>query len=143
MSISKATRVFESPLLCTWQFECSVHIFRGPCIDQTLNRTRKLKWQDILKWYFESIKWVANCWKFQCFQFWISRVFCFCKLSTGFLKKIVKTYLFKWWSTTSSSATLLEVSVFSVREFCWFVEFTEFSVSKSLRSNDCLIRDTR
>ena len=28
--ISKAIRVFESPLLCIWQFECSVHIFRGP-----------------------------------------------------------------------------------------------------------------
>ena len=23
-------RVFESPLLCIWEFECSVHIFRGP-----------------------------------------------------------------------------------------------------------------
>ena len=30
MGISKATRVFESPLLSIWQFECSVHIFRGP-----------------------------------------------------------------------------------------------------------------
>ena len=24
-------RVFESPLLCIWKFECSVHIFIGPC----------------------------------------------------------------------------------------------------------------
>ena len=31
MAISKATRVFESPLLCIRPFECSVHIFRGPC----------------------------------------------------------------------------------------------------------------
>ena len=32
MGISKAIRVFESPLLCIWQFECSVHIFRGPWV---------------------------------------------------------------------------------------------------------------
>ena len=30
MGISKAIRVFECPLLCIWQFECSVHIFRSP-----------------------------------------------------------------------------------------------------------------
>ena len=29
LGISKAIRIFESPLLCIWQFECSVHIFRG------------------------------------------------------------------------------------------------------------------
>ena len=32
MGYSKVARVFESPLLCIWQFECSVHIFRGPWI---------------------------------------------------------------------------------------------------------------
>ena len=30
LGIIKAARVFESPLLWIWQFECSVHIFRGP-----------------------------------------------------------------------------------------------------------------
>ena len=30
LSISKAIRVFESPLLCIWKFEYPVHIFRGP-----------------------------------------------------------------------------------------------------------------
>jgi hypothetical protein len=30
LDISKAIRVFVFPLLCIWQFECSVHIFRGP-----------------------------------------------------------------------------------------------------------------
>ena len=29
-----AIRVVESPLLCIWRFECSVHIFRGPWIVQ-------------------------------------------------------------------------------------------------------------
>ena len=33
LGISKAIRVFESLLLCIWQFECSVHRFRGPCLD--------------------------------------------------------------------------------------------------------------
>ena len=33
LGISKTIRVFESPLLCIWQFECSVHIFRGPCFN--------------------------------------------------------------------------------------------------------------
>ena len=28
--VSKAISVFESLLLCIWQFECSVYIFRGP-----------------------------------------------------------------------------------------------------------------
>ena len=28
--ISKVIRVFEFPLLCIWQYECSVHIFRSP-----------------------------------------------------------------------------------------------------------------
>ena len=31
LGISKAIGVIVSPLLCIWQFECSVHIFRGPC----------------------------------------------------------------------------------------------------------------
>ena len=30
LGIIKAKRVFESPILCIWQFECSVYIFRGP-----------------------------------------------------------------------------------------------------------------
>ena len=30
IGISKAITVFESPLLCIWQFECSVYIFRVP-----------------------------------------------------------------------------------------------------------------
>ena len=34
LGISKAIRVFESPLRCIWQFECSAHIFRGPCPTQ-------------------------------------------------------------------------------------------------------------
>ena len=32
LGISKAIRGFESPLLCIWQFEISVHIFMGPSL---------------------------------------------------------------------------------------------------------------
>ena len=32
LGLSKDIRVFESPILCIWQVECSVRIFRGPCL---------------------------------------------------------------------------------------------------------------
>ena len=32
LGFSKAIGVFDSPLLSIWQFEHSVHIFRGPCL---------------------------------------------------------------------------------------------------------------
>ena len=35
LGTSKAIRVFESPLLSIWQFEFSVHIFRGPCVSES------------------------------------------------------------------------------------------------------------
>ena len=40
LGISTAIRVFESPLLCIWQFECSVHIFRGPCLTADTSREK-------------------------------------------------------------------------------------------------------
>ena len=32
LGISKGIRISEFPLLCIWQFDCSVHIIRGPCV---------------------------------------------------------------------------------------------------------------
>ena len=37
LGTSKAIRIFESPLLCIWQFECSVHIFRGPWVVEEID----------------------------------------------------------------------------------------------------------
>ena len=42
MGISNTSMVFEYPLLCIWQFECSVHIFRGPWVD--LPFWNKIEW---------------------------------------------------------------------------------------------------
>ena len=52
LGIIKAKRVFESPILCIWQFECSVYIFRGPWIGWWCHTVKVRDWESLGTRYF-------------------------------------------------------------------------------------------
>ena len=70
LGISKAIRIFESPLLCIWQFECSVHIFRGPCsrLMDVLVDAREVLRNDALLLLIQLTKGHANLQKIVAFE---------------------------------------------------------------------------
>ena len=48
LGVSKTIRVFESPLPCNGKFECSFHIFRGPCISALFSLGWEVRYLSIL-----------------------------------------------------------------------------------------------